>query len=40
MQSPGFWSAPQAELVPGYLDSKDCRTFVEESVRNAEVIKG
>ena len=26
---------------PGYLDSKDCRAFVEEeSVRNAEVIKG
>ena len=42
MQSPEFVERlHKLNLVPGYLDSKDCRTFVEEeSVRNAEVIKG
>ena len=42
MQSPEFVERlHKLNLVPGYLDSKDCRAFVEEeSVRNAEVIKG
>lgn len=42
MQSPEFVERlHKLNLVPGYLDSKACRTFVEEeSVRNAEVIKG
>ena len=41
MQSPEFVERlHKLNLVPGYLDSKDCRAFVEEeSVRNAEVIK-
>ena len=42
MQSPEFVERlHKLNLVPGYLNSKDCRAFVEEeSVRNAEVIKG
>ena len=42
MQSPEFVERlHKLNLGPGYLDSKDCRAFVEEeSVRNAEVIKG
>ena len=42
MQSPEFVERlHKLNLVPGYLNSKDCRAFVEEeSVRNAKSSRG